>query len=789
MRHGSPKHSPSVLLAATLSCAAGSHVQTASALALEEVIVTAQKREQTVADTPIAVTAITSETLNDLGILTLQDLSNFTPSMSYQETAGGGEGNRIYLRGIGRETSSTGTEPGVGIYNNGFYTNEASAASGSVDRIERIEVLRGPQGTLFGRTTTGGAINVIAKKPGDEFEHIARFRAGNYSLLSAELTSSGPITDNIGYLVHYAKADRDSYFENVTGPDPIGSDIDYVEAQIDVDFIDRINWNLRYFSAAFEDETLERAKLSGYRNEPGAPSKLGEIVLNPEAFALLPVAPAERDPFKLSSDFQGSVEVDDQITFQSTLTIDLDGVTIRMLNGYQDYSWAGDKDFDGLSGPASYVESIGQAEESVQHEVQFVSNGDGNIDWVIGLFYYQNDLDQPYTLTDAANPFLINNASDVPNPDGIFYTQRGVVEVTSTAIYGQMDWQATDRLRLSAGLRYSEDEKKGREEQQIFYDSFLDNCGEEFFPEVIATGNPYFTPEGCTRFGIEVSNLEDEHDENWDAVNWRLNAGYDISDNAMVYATVSTGYKPGGFRLGGIQDDETTPENESVVENEEITAYELGYKGSVTETLSLNAALFYYDYTDIQVELSILDQRSGIVTAKLANASSAEIYGFEVETTWAATEKLTLLTNYSYLQSEYLDDFFVSDTKDDVVRNVKGNELNRTPNNKFSLAGYYVQPVADGNLVFTANYTWVDDQFMSVFNDDEAVENYDVVNARISWQPGDGKYEVALFGQNLTDELSFANDFSISALADGNRRTGRPINPRVYGIEAAFFFD
>lgn len=782
MNHRSYKPARTLLFAALAGISAN------SAIALEEVVVTAQKREQTLSDTPIAVTAITSDKLNDLGIATLQDISNFTPSMSYQETAGGGEGNRVYLRGIGRETSSTGTEPGVGVYNNGFYTNEAGVASGSVDRIERIEILRGPQGTLFGRTTTGGAINVIAKKPGDELEHIARFRLGNYSATSAELTSSGPITDNVGYLVHYTKLDRDSYFENVTGPDPIGSDVDYIEAQIDVDFTDRVNWNLRYFSASFEDETLERAKLGGYRNEPGAPSKLGEIVLNPEVFALLPVAPAESDPFKLSSDFQGSVEVDDQVTFQSTLTVDLDGVTIRMLNGYQDYSWAGDKDFDGLSGPASFVESIGQAEESTQHEVQFISNGDGDIDWVLGLFYYKNDLDQPYTLTDAANPFLIDNISGVANPDGIFYFQRGEVETTSTAIYGQMDWRATERLILSAGLRYSEDEKKGQERQQIFYDSFLDNCGEQFLPEVIATGNPYFTPAGCTRFGFEVSDLADDHDEKWDAVNWRLNASYDVGEDSMVYATISTGYKPGGFRLGGIQDDFDTPENESVVENEEITAYEIGYKGTIAEVLSINAAVFYYDYTDIQVELDILDQRSGIVTAKLANASSAEIYGFEAESTWAVTERVTLLANYSYLQSEYLDDFFVSDTKDNIVRNVKGNELNRTPNNKVSLAGYYVHPIGDANLVFTANYTWIDKQFMSVFNDAEAVDSYDVVNARISWQPGNEKYEVSLFGQNLTDEISYANDFSISGLDDGNRRTGRPINPRIYGIEAAFFF-
>ena len=756
---------------------------------LEEVIVTAQKREATLSDTPIAITALSAEQISSLGIYSAQDVANFTPSMSYQETAGGGEGNRVYIRGIGRETSSTGTEPGVGVYNNGFYTSEAAALSTPVDLLERIEVLRGPQGTLFGRNTTGGAINVVTKKPGEEYEHVARVRAGNYNTLNLELTSSGPITDSVGYLVHYSQLDADSFSKNVSGPDPVGTDSDYIEAQLDVDFTDSINWNLRYFSASFDNETLERAKLDGYRNEPGAPSKLGEIVINPELFAPVESAPDQRDPFKRSSDFRGRVSVDDQQSYQSTLTLDFDAVSVRLLNGYQDYSWAGAKDFDGTASPASFVESIGQAETTTQHELQLVSNGDGSIEWLVGLFYLKNELDQPYALTDGNNPFLINNLSGADNPDGIFYYQTGQLEVESRAIYGQLDWFVTDRLTLSAGLRYSEDEKDGHEEQTIYYDSGLDFCGEGRLPELIASGNPYFTPDGCLRLGVQVSDLEDDHSDDWDAVNWRLNASYDLGDASLVYATVSTGYKPGGFRLGGMQDDPGTPENESIVDNEEVTAYEIGYKGTIADVLSLSSALFYYDYSDIQVELDILDPRSGIVTSKLANASSTEEYGFEIESTWAATEKLMVLGNYSYLNSEYQDDFFVSDNKSGDVRNVKGNELNRTPNNKFSLSAMYSQPIGQGALVFSGNYSWIDDQFITVFNDDiETIESYYQFNGRISWQPYSGRYEIAAYGLNLTDELSYANDYSVSSIADGVRRTGRPINPRTYGIEVAIFF-
>jgi len=671
---------PKMLSYAVAGAVLGMPVVSYSQGVLEEIVVTATKREAILADTAIAITAISSEQRISLGIYTAQDVANITPSMSFQQNAGGGEGNRIYLRGIGRETNTTGTEPGVGVYDNGFYANESAALAAPIDLTERIEILRGPQGTLFGRNTTGGAVNVVTKKPGAELEHIIRGRLGNYDRKTLAITSSGPINDTFGYLVHYSQEDADSFTENVSGPDPIGTDIDRFEAQLSVNVTDGINWNLRYFSASFDNETFERAKLDGYRNEGGAPSKLGEIVINPELFSPLATAPDQIDPFKRSADIQGFVKVDDQETVQSTLTIDLDSVTIKLLNGYQDYSWDSAKDFDGTASPASFIESVGQKESMTQHELQLFSTHDGPLQWLVGMFYLENDLDQPYALTDANNPFLIDNLSGAPNPDGVFYSQRGILEAKSTAVYGQIDWELTDRLSLAMGLRYSEDDKKGQEFQTIFYDSVLDFCGEARLPELIASGDPYFTPPGCFRLGVLVSDLEEDHEESWSSTDFRLNASYDVSDAGLVYATFSSAYKPGGFRLGGMQDDPETPENESTVANEEVRAYELGYKGVLSDSFSISTALFFYDYEDMQVELDILDPNSGIVTSRLANAPEVDIFGVEFEGAWAVTDKLSLLGNYSYLSSEYKADFFVSDNKNNEVRNVRGNELNRTPN-------------------------------------------------------------------------------------------------------------
>ncbi|RMA82536.1 TonB-dependent receptor [Umboniibacter marinipuniceus] len=773
---------------------------------MEEVVITAQKREAALTDTPIAVTALGAEQMQGLGINTPQDVAAFTPSMSYQEEAGGGEGNRIYLRGIGRETNSLGTEPGVGIYNNGFYTTESSVLASAPDRVERIEVLRGPQGTLYGRNTTGGAINVIAKRPGDEFEAAVRLEAGSYNKQKASFTASGPMTDDFGFLVHYSKNTQDSYYTNVSGADPIGADEEYYEAQLQWNISDSIDWNVRYFGGSVENETLSMQLQGDYRNlanDPAAPHRLGALIVNPELFAPLSNNPSKNDPFTISTDFQGKVAIDDQNAYQSTLTMDFEGVTVKLLNGYQEFSWYSEKDEDGTASLISSVEKIGQNDKTQQHEIQFISNGEGSVEWATGLFYFNSENSQPYALADANNPYLVNAVNPatgympIGNPDGNFYYQNGEIETTSIAAYGQLDWHATDALTLTAGLRYSKDEKVASEQQQVIYDSGLcHGFADALIPSFVFGGNPYadpcangaISPAIPNRIGLLVGGGAAEHDAEWDAINWRFNAAYDLSDSAMVYGSVSTGYKPGGFRLGGLQDNPATPENETIVDNEELTAFEVGYKARWGESFDISAAAFYYDYTDMQVELYQLNPATGIVEDKLTNASDASIMGLELETTWAATDNLTLLANYSYLESEVGDELFI-DVKTNTQRNVGGNELNRTPNNKATIAGFYVQPLSAGDLVLSANYAYTGSQYVSIFNDaSEQVDSYSTVSARVAWQPASDAYEVSLFGANLTDTVSFANGWAVSGADDGVRSYGRSIAPRTYGLELAIFF-
>ena len=781
---------------------------------MEKIVITAQKRVQSLQETPIAVTAFTSEQMNELGIITQQDIANFTPSMSYQEQAGGNEGNRIYMRGVGRETSVLGTEPGVGIYDNGFYTGEAGVLGASPDRVERIEILRGPQGTLYGRNTTAGAITVIAKRPDDVFQGIARINAGSYGNLVGELTLTGPISDNVRYLVNYRKRDQDSFYHNVSGSDPIGRDEDYVEAQLDIDFTDDVNWNLRYFKTKYENESLRMQVLG--ENFNNGPLKLGAIVVNPELFASLDVSPSVNDPFDIDSNMQGKVKIDGDNNYQSTLVVDFDNVTLKALNGYGERNWKSTKDYDGTSSPVSFIERVEQNDWSMQHEIQLISNGEGPISWVTGLFFFKNSVSQPYGIFDQGNPFLQDgNVIGGPNPDSSFYEQLGELKSETSALYGQADWNVSDDLVLTAGLRYSKDKKDGKETQQIHYDTL--GCGFNILPglgnpftstpsfafvdysDFIADGNPL--ADACPldanpRIGLEIVNKEAEHTETWDSLTWRLGANWSVTKDSQLFATISSGFKSGGFRLGGMQDNPATAVNESIVDEESLISYEVGYKADLSDTLSLNAAAYYYQYEDMQVEVDILND-AGLATSVLTNAPEVDIYGLELEGNWAASDKLSFLVSYSYNKSEIMDNYLVGDNKtfptfgsdEPLIRNVKGNRLNRSPENKLAIGAYFVQPFDTGTLVASTTYAHVDKQYVSIFNDDvESIPSYQKIDFRLSWKDNAEKYEVALYGQNLTDEVSYANGYGVGTQQVGSRAFGRTVAPRTFGAELVYFF-
>ena len=460
------------------------------------------------------------------------------------------------------------------------------------------------------------------------------------------------------------------------------------------------------------------------------------------------------------------------------------------------------------------------------HELQFITNLDGNFNFIGGLYKYYANTNQILDLYDRAHLGTFTDAPSYgllaptiatvfPNacqvgdgvvnggvasctgrwngdPNGTYFYYDNVTEVDAFAAFGQAEWAFAENFELTIGLRYSEDEKEGTEERFGYFELppaafFLDLPTTNF----LLTTNNGVTPNGDTPRlqGIPLSFADRlELDNDWDAVTWRINLDWTPTEDSLVYAGVTTGYRSGGFHLGLAQLGD--------YDQEEVIAYEAGYKGDFLDgRLRLNAAAYYYDYTDQQLRLvgALPGPGGTVITGDVVvNAPESENYGFELEWTWI-WEDLLIGGLYSYMHTEITDDFFAVDATNPsgtgLPQNLKGNQLNRAPENKFSLwANYRWNLDSAGTLDFFTTYAFTDEQYHSLFeNDIDHAPDYFRWDARLAWNSADGRWVVAGWVNNITDEssiriINFSTDSTLFA------RTAAMSAPRSYGMELRYRF-
>ena len=384
-------------------------------IVLEEVIVVAQKRETNLQDTAIAITALTSDLLDDLDISSSSDFEAIVPSLSVRDAP-----RRLFIRGVGRVTNSLGTEPGIAVYNDQVY----SSAIGVLGRassltMERIEVLRGPQGTLFGRNATGGAINVISKRPTDEFEHHVRVKGGDYDLFNWGVSSSGPITDQLGYRVYAYQNTRDGFVENRSGDDIMDQDHTGLGAQLSWDVTDQLNIWLSYQKDETEDlrsgifpggylitpyETEDRSLDGAFLNE-------GYLWDRPN--------PAVNDRYQVDLNDELDTKTDDNNRITTHVTWDLPLLTVKYIGNYSESSYTAQRGDFGYT-PRSdirMVEDTSEDTESYASEIQLLSATDGPLQWVAGLYYYHSEVEQPYGIRNLEAAYMANvSPTGLPTP-------------------------------------------------------------------------------------------------------------------------------------------------------------------------------------------------------------------------------------------------------------------------------------------------------------------------------------------------------------------------------------
>jgi iron complex outermembrane receptor protein len=839
---------------------------------IEELVVTAEKREQSLQDVPVAVSAFTSEKRDLIGISSVTDMTNYTPGLTYSSGT-----DRITLRGIGRLTNNLASEPGVANYSDGIYSSSTVTAGASPLFIERVEVLRGPQGTLYGRNSIGGAINVISKRPQNRFGGELRVTAANYDRQVYEGIVSIPVAENLRFQILGSHTDQDKgYFKNLAGgPDEGGiRDENAYELQVEAELGDNVDAWLKVGQSQYNNRAAPGGR-GGGNFTPPEPQLFGLGSLSPSASFgfvggqnLVALGPVRGNAVLQTGDlwaFSSNVPNENDLE-NEYITGELvwhgDGVDVKYVTGYQKYDYELTSDYDntavlsyqapltpggrcaqlaliGVCGPLTVFPNVVSRYEEHKswwsHEVNVASSNDSPFQWIVGAFMYHESYTQPVTLTLPNQPQFATPLGGAPNPERIVYYTSQDMAMESRAAFAQIDWQFAEQWKLTAGIRYTKDKKKGTEEtRQIcfglpsclaavagFYGVTPANANigqlGSLTPSLditgsVASGN---RPAGSTEpqngvvgpaitdptTGVRRRGLADS----WDAWTGTLGLEWKPDDDTMAYAKYSRGYKAGGFNSGTIQ---AFPETDA----ESVDAYEIGVKKDWTPRLQTNISAFYYAYDKAQVPVQY-QPATGPRVSLFFNLPESTSKGIELETTWVPIDNLQILFNYAYLDAEVKNACCISDPDDPTAilptahragppgaadsatglptyaQDVSGAQLPLSPKHKVALNALYTWEFDPGSLTGSISYLWRDKVYSSIFNSDaNLAPARDQVDLRLTWTDAHDRYSIVGYVQNVTDEDSYE---TLSA----NRNSQGLITqsfvmapPRTYGLQLQYRF-
>jgi len=663
----------------------------------EEVIVTATKREQSIYDVPVAVSAFTAATIEKQGIVDLTDVGKFVPNLNVTGfSAGHTSSVNAFIRGIGLQDHLITTDPGVGVYVDGVYLGRQVGQNWSLANIERIEVLRGPQGTLYGRNSIGGAINIITKQPGDEQGGQFRATVGTRGRLNGDIYYNTPLGESFAI----------SFTGSYTSRDGLG---DFVNVDTSTEVGEMSEWSGRV--AAKWQPTDTFSILFAYDKNDGEgglrpyTTFIDEVpngFLYQQGYRNTDVS---SDPYDNNTGQVDQVDLTNEadgyaFTVDWAMTENLDAKLI-----YSDRSseYSSGLDDDSLFDDTMSFPEVGYAD---QKSTELQINGQfGALDFVTGLYYFEEDGENFQHRTvfqgpPANNPFALGDF-------------RLGQKMDSQAIYANIGFQVSDRLRLSGGLRYTEDEK-------------------------------------TASININSSLIEDTKTKDWDELSWEVAASWEMNDRLNFYGTIQNGYQSGQFPprpfcLFGFLDF-TQPGNVSQPNcfeaNENVTAtnYEIGLKGTPIDTLQMSIALFYTDYSDLPYQVSTTEGAGFNTVNIIVDQTSA---GVEWESSWAPTENFMLYTTLGYI------DVDVNDPNPAAVAPL-------TPEITASISPQYTMSMGNGGeLVFRADWSYRDEMWGEPSNDPGRLTKIDsraLINVDIAYNSPNGNWTLAAYGRNVTDE-------------------------------------
>jgi iron complex outermembrane receptor protein len=769
--------------AAVAGMATHAFAQDNNGLVLEEVIVTAEKRSESLQETPISISAFDAGMIDDLGVSDLSDLNGLAPNFTITPFPNSRSALVLFMRGVGNNENQITQDPAVGVYMDGVYIGRSAGLASDVADLERIEVLRGPQGTLYGRNTTGGAVNMITSKPRGEFGFQQTVSVGNYDMWkSVTKIETDKLGDAVAAKFTYLTGERGGWVENTgEGDDFSSEDKDAGRVAVRWDAAEKVTVDYaydfsnidgvqNYYQITSVNPAIAQATFVGslsynplFAATPGSPTPTELATIEATAAGIVAGYQAAARPTRSS---KGSWEepADPSKTeiygHSLTVSVDTDFGTLKSITAYRELDENIDQDYSGGSGIPTFHAKSEVGHQQASQEFQLVGDGfDNTLHYVTGVYYYhETGTETEFT---AVNPSEYDGTLATMFSTGATVVENRSVDMKNSAIavYGQATYDFTSAFSATLGVRYTQDKREA--------EKFFGNTGIDFD----GTGAP-LAP-------ITVSDSE-----TFSKFNPSATLDYKITDDLTVYGKVVTAYKSGGYNLRSGRDNFTPPFDE-----ENIVSYEVGAKSELlNRRLRLNAAAFNGKYKDMQLQqIPTVSRPSQTV---VVNAGEASIDGFELDATARLAEGLTAMVGYGYTHAvfdEVIDKIATSPTfgqnlADEYV-------MPYAPMHTYNATLDYVFPsIGVGTLRGMLNYSWVDEQYGTGKNDDIEgfrLDDRGILNARLALEEigvgSDGSLATSLWIRNWENEKYYAH-----AVSFGYARTATYGEPRTYGIDITY---
>ncbi|RVU41856.1 TonB-dependent receptor [Rheinheimera riviphila] len=740
MAHNNNKALQPTLLAVAISCVlfgaalpAAAQQQAAAkdkeSAALEVIQVTARRTAENLQTVPVAVTSIGAEDLKQKGIENITSVQQYSPNTTLQVSRGTNSTLTAYIRGIGQQDPLWGFEPGVGIYIDDVYMARPQGAALDIYDVERIEVLRGPQGTLYGRNTIGGAVKYVTKALSGDNEFAVRGTLGSYGQQDLKLSGQTAITDKLFIGAAGAVYQRDGFGTYLnTGAENYDKDIVTGRISLQYQAMD----NLRFAFAADDTQDDSNSK-GGHRLTPS--------LLTKEA------PPSNVFDSNTSMPEDNSVETSGQ---SLTMTWDVNADwTIKAVSAKREGVTDTNIDFDStrlasLDVPAFYED------EQTSHELQFLYNSD-KLKFASGLYSFNGEA------CGAFGTVIVAGA-------GVTVENGGCVDTDSIAAYAQGSYQYSDQWSFTLGGRYTKDDK----DANVFRFMYL--------------GNKHPRVSGGTVLQVQTNF---ENSASFNHFSPRVGFEFQATDSVMYYGSYTDGFKSGGFDMRAVKS--LNPSADQPYQPETVDTFELGVKSEWFERrLRLNAAVFSSAYDDMQVTV----QRAvgNNVASQVLNAASASIDGLELEATLAATDALQLNLIVGYTDANF-DEVRVFDIPSQSVIDVSNLwSFANTPKLTGTFGGKYVMEVGGGELVLNAAMSHRSDTQIFELPSMLDFGSYTLFNAGATWYAPDGHWDVSLQGRNLGNKEVRIAGYNFALLAGEQTITGYYADPRTVSLSVGYRF-